>query len=358
LDKSDVIVWAPDDFQVPTKEQREYFEDWLRQGDSRTLVYIGRDYDGSITYWQKMQQGAPAAEANEIARRLAEAQTDYTSQRSDMPADQYCGWFTARRDGKRRDVRTLSGPFSEGIDATKVEIELLGRLDVPTRKEVRESGDDEDSMISFDSPFISDEPSWRYEPPPEEYEIAPDDEFEDPEEDQQLPDGFEVLLESEGDALVTRFNQSPWTDSQIVVVTNGSFLLNVPLVNHEHRKLAGRLIDECGPPGKVVFLESGPGGPPISDDESARFPTGMEALIVWPLGCILMHLIVVGIIFMVSRFPIFGRPREPESEAVSDFGKHIDALGELLALTGDHHFATGRLAQYQQTVKGEGGKGE
>ncbi len=34
-------------------------------------------------------------------------------------------------------------------------------------------------------------------------------------------------------------------------MANGSFLLNLPLVNHEHRKLAGKLIDAVGPPGKT-----------------------------------------------------------------------------------------------------------
>ena len=69
-----------------------------------------------------------------------------------------------------------------------------------------------------------------------------------------------------------------WFDeSQLIVVANGSFLLNLPLVNHEHRKLAGKLIDAVGPPGQtVVFLESFAGGPPISDDPSGGMPTGAE----------------------------------------------------------------------------------
>jgi len=33
-----------------------------------------------------------------------------------------------------------------------------------------------------------------------------------------------------------------------VLVNNGSFLLNLPLVNLEHRKLAARLIGASGPP--------------------------------------------------------------------------------------------------------------
>ena len=77
----------------------------------------------------------------------------------------------------------------------------------------------------------------------------------------------EVLLRSGKDVLVSR---RPYDESQLIVVANGSFLLNLPLVNHEHRKLAGKLIDAVGSPRKtVVFLESYAGGPPIRDKDPA-----------------------------------------------------------------------------------------
>ena len=122
----------------------------------------------------------------------------------------------------------------------------------------------------------------------------------------------------------------------------------------EHRKLAGRLITACGEPRKVAFLESGPGGPPILEEEPGTgLPTGLEALIIWPIGCILMHFAVVGILYCFAGFPIFGRPQKLPADSVADFGKHIDALGELLQRTGDPGYASERLAHYQQTVRGE-----
>ena len=42
----------------------------------------------------------------------------------------------------------------------------------------------------------------------------------------------------------------------------------------------------------------------------------------------------------------------PRSET-SDFSKHVDALGEMLELTGDHGYATIRVLQYQQAQRGE-----
>src|SRR4029453_17248202 len=74
--------------------------------------------------------------------------------------------------------------------------------------------------------------------------------------DPELPERFEPLLTSEGDTLAFRVeNNQPsgWGDAQVIVVANGSWLLNYPLVNHEHRKVAARLVNECGSAGKVAF---------------------------------------------------------------------------------------------------------
>ena len=125
-------------------------------------------------------------------------------------------------------------------------------------------------------------------------------------------------------------------------MVNGSLVLNGPLVNHEHRKLAGMLVGQVGPPRKtVVFLESGPGGPPIANkDPRLTFPGPMEIFHVWPANWILLHLLVLGVLLCFFRYPLFGRPREPKPEATSDFGKHIDALASLLSRTGDLTYAT------------------
>ena len=48
-----------------------------------------------------------------------------------------------------------------------------------------------------------------------------------------------VLLESEGDLLAGIVHRQGWMGSQVIVVANGCFLLNLPLVNHQHRQLAG-----------------------------------------------------------------------------------------------------------------------
>jgi len=303
-DRADVIVWFPDDFEPPEEEVRLWLEDWLADRPGRTLIYVGRDFDAASWYWQQVQGGAPPGQKRLVAAEATAEKSYYRQERREMPVSEDCEWFTAERDHKYRAVTALdddSDPaWLEGIDASKLEIELRGRL--------------------LPAPHA------------------------------------DVLLKSEGDALISRSLYVCYEDdrtSQLLVVPNGSFLLNLPLVNHEHRKLAAELIDEVGPPPRtVVFLESGYGGPPIrSEDPTADVPTGMEIFHIWPTNWILLHLAAVGIILCMSRWPIFGRPRQLPPEGTSDFGRHLHALAELLERSRDRAFAMTRVLHYQQTTK-------
>jgi len=316
----DVVVWAPDDFELPGDEYQEFFEDWLHQGEGRTLIYIGRDYDAAITYWETVQPSAPPEQAVEVARRLAKARAKYDNERTVMPESEDCGWFKACRDGAVRYIGgKQNGPTGRSgrwrdtpnIDPSQLDIQLRGRLEV-----------------------LSDPP-----------EAEHGGEFES-----------EILLAFGDDVLVWEITNDDRSGGRIVVVTNGSFLLNLPLVEREHRKLAGRLIAECGSPSKVVFLESGPGGPPLLDHEPGEnYPTGLEAFTVWPIGAILLHFLALGILCVFARLTVFGRPHELPPDAASDFGKHIRALGELLARTGDAASALARLAYYHDKVRRDSG---
>jgi hypothetical protein len=132
------------------------------------------------------------------------------------------------------------------------------------------------------------------------------------------------------------------------VVANGSFLLNLQLVNHEHRKLAAALVREIGPQQSVVFLEA-PGAPVVSEkDPEAEIPSSLKLLSIDPWDRILLQLAALGIIFCFARWPIFGRPREEPPAPLSDFGEHVASLGELLSLAGNAELARARLQQYQQ----------
>ncbi|MBN2577429.1 MAG: hypothetical protein JXB10_00365 [Pirellulales bacterium] len=296
--QADCIVWFPDDFQPPSKEVIAWLEEWLAEAPGRTLVYVGRDYDAAPFYWQKVLPGAPPEQTPLVQGEWASARTDFSRQRAALGGSASCAWFTVKNLSKSRPVRTLKGEteWTSDVTASRLEMELFSRL-------------------------------------------APDDEAE-------------VLLSSRGDPLVSRYDVE---GSQLILVANGSFLLNLPLVNREHRKLAGKLIDAVGEPGqKVVFLESRPGGPPIREqDPLAATPTGLEIFQIWPTNWILLHFSVAGVLFCFARWPIFGRPRRPATVAATDFGQHLEAQAALLRRSRDRAYAMSRFLHYKQMI-GEG----
>ncbi len=299
LDRADVIVWIPDDFGLPTPQQRQFLEQWLDDRAERTLVYVGRSYDAAIAYWKFSRHNAPAPQAMEAARRLATVRSEFDAARAGLPPSEDGGWFTVHHEAVLRPVRELGGPWSAGIDASRTEITTAGGLEAGSDSEAR------------------------------------------------------TLLAAADKALVIERTVG---DGKLVSVVNGSFLLNLPLVNHEHRKLAGRLVAACGPPGTVIFLESQAGGPPIAArDPAASGTTGLEMFTVPPLGTILLHFAIAGITLCIACFPIFGRPRELPVASTSDFGKHVSALGELLSRTRDRQYAISRLKYYNENVRRDPG---
>lgn len=344
LERADTIVWFPDDFSPPSDKHREYLEQWLQQKPERTVIYVGRDYSATADYWRQATPLAKPEQAAEYHRNLAEALSDWTAERAKIPAGSYARWFKTQTDLPPRPVTTLAGPWSSSIDPKRADLELGIRYQIPVDK---------------------DRPALDY---------------------QALPE-YEVLLSSDNEPLVIRASSSGWHGGEVIVVANGSFLLNLPLVNKEHRKLAGRLIEECAPGGNVVFVESGRGGPPIRKREENTPPrTGFDMLAVWPLNVILLHGIGWLLLVCICLFPIFGRPRRvygvfgraarrmtspiahlllavpPEGseqedgpQSTGDFGRHLAALGELLSLTGKREYAEEKLRYYHEHVKRDSG---
>lgn len=340
LEECQTIVWFPDDFAPPTVEQRDFLEWWLFNDTGRTVVYVGRDFDAVPAYWKQVLPSAPPGQKLEVMRREASARSSHDAARNRMPDGELAEWFTVRCNEPYRKAESLAGPWSENVDASKTAIELAGRLELPGEADIQLWVDRTDNY-------------WEGSPV------------------------FTPLLESGDEAIAYQISFEEWSDSKIIVINNGSYLLNLPLVNHEHRKLAGHLIEDCGA-GRVVFLESGWGGPTVFDEEpGTNMPTGFEVFTVWPLGFIVMHLTVLGILCCIAIYPIFGRPKTaPESASTriavasnaadshaaatvtrADFGKHIDALGELLELTEDRQYAHERVSYYHEHVSRDSGAG-
>ena len=323
-DRADVIVWIPDSFSTPDKKRREFLENWLAKGRGRTVVYVGRDYDAAAEYWKTIQPLVAGEESEKFKRYEAESRASYDSLRSKMPKSEYARWFTAKGNGKKHTASTLEGPWAEGIDASKADIVVEGLLE-PAAEADRATPATDPPLPEKVTPLL-----WS----------------------DQDGDGY-----TPKDAIVSRVTDKSFGTGQVIVVANGSFVLNYPLVNHEHRKLAGKLIDECGPGQNVAFLESSGTGPEVLDKEPESGDRGLfEILQVWPLNAIVIHLTLLGIVYCLARSPIFGRPKELPGEAAADFGKHVTALGRLMGRSKDRAYAEQRVQQYLQQGKRASGK--
>lgn len=297
-ERADCIVWFPDAVEPPPDEAVEWFESWLADKPRRTLLFVLRDYDAAAAYWRKVE---PAASAQQRAlvrteRDLAESRDAARRKLFAATADDY-PWFNLEPLQKPQKVERLSGrQWIADVDPEQTEIELGCTL--------------------------------------------------------HLPDDARTLLEGNDEPLVAAL---PCGKSRILVVANGSFLLNLPLVNHEHRKLAGRLIAELqGAGSTAAFLESGRGGPPVSErDPTSELPSILSIFLVWPLNWILLHLTAAGIVFCLARWPIFGRPRDLPPPPLADFGQHVTALAEHLQQTGDIRYAHRRVRQWRERGGGK-----
>ncbi|MDZ4820520.1 MAG: hypothetical protein SGJ20_16260 [Planctomycetota bacterium] len=304
LENTDCIVWFPDDREAPTEEVRDWLEKWLTASPGRTLIYVGSTYDSEYSYWKAIEPSVPANQLQEVQKRAKDAKLSQGNMIGNL-TEEDCEWFSTHKlQQAPQTIKSLSGPWSSGIDAGKCELETNIRFKFPSEDEVLLRADR--NKFAVRAQYV----------------------------DYGWPEG------------------SP--PSQMIMINNGSFLLNLPLVNHEHRKLAGHLMDEIPPQQRIVFLESGEGGPEILDsDPEIRAPNGLEIFSVWPIGIVLVHLAVAGMLFCFMSFPIFGVPRDPPAVSLSDFGKHVTALGAMLRRTRDRAYAASKIGHYRQTGKGQ-----
>jgi hypothetical protein len=313
VERYDTIVWVPNRFTVPGDNVQQFLENWLANKPNRTLIYIGRDHDSSPEYWQRVMAQVPPEDREEYERRWANAQARVHAQQTAIPHQQRCDWFIVQGNEPRRRIDSLDGPWAEEIDTAKTEIDLGGRLDIPPSS----TGQQANAYGSR----------------------------------------VDILLQSENDILAHAYTPNSWNKSKVIVVANGSFTLNMPLVNKEHRKLAGRLIAETSAGSDVAFLESGPQDPVVRKvNDGAGGNHALHLFTIWPISFIVVHLAALGLAYSIYRFPMFGRPQRLPPEQRADFGQHVTALGELLRRTGNVANAEQRIAHYQQQARRSSGK--
>lgn len=320
--RHNVIVWFPNSFDGPTPEFRDTILRWLEEEEGRTFIYVGRDFDASIQYWNDVLNKVDPAEKLDVMRQRSLAIESFDKLRNYQSPQADYQFYKIERDAPRRVASSLSGPWAKGIDASKTQIELRSRM-IPA---------DEDTIYKgFDT-------------------------FDEDAVPIHLVEDSEILLSTGKEAIVARLG-SDYSDNQIILVNNGSFLLNLPLVNPEHRKLAAKLVNQCDEsyyaPDSVAFLETEGGVRIMNADQSTDGNSGWEWLSKWPLNLVGLQMAWWLIVLCFALYPIFGRAKKLPSAETSDFKKHIDSVGDLLQATDDHGYAQLRVQQYHQAMKGD-----
>ncbi|MFK7770095.1 MAG: hypothetical protein AB8B55_22995 [Mariniblastus sp.] len=307
INKFQTIVWMPDDRSVPSQEAIEALNEWLMTGWERTLIYVGREYDCEVDYISDVVKNAPVDEQEEWLRRLAEAKIERELSFFGVPWEsgkgQTCEWFEIKPNPSRK-TKKLSGDWADGIRSNTASVEI-GDLLAPI--EDGEGDWTSETRLSTDGKVFA-------------FELTND-----------------WLYDSEG---------------KIIVVSNGSFLLNYGLVKRENRILAGRVIDSCDQYGDVLFLESGPSGIKVSSGDSkdhSQWSWIAEA----PLRYIVPHFLAWGILFCFVFFPIFGRPKGTKKRSTSTFRNHINAIGKMLGKSKMPNQAIATIEKYEEMVSGE-----
>ena len=156
-----------------------------------------------------------------------------------------------------------------------------------------------------------------------------------------------VEWEIDGEAFLVRSIDDSEGDT-ILVMGSDMPLLNAGLVDPGNRRIAEALVRLLPQRAGVVVFGSARsrGDGPEEDEDDTE---GLWRLVsVPPNPWIAAHIFLALLLFCWSRAPIFGRSRARSAGAVRDFGHHVDALGRLLAKSGDTASSAALLAEWER----------
>ncbi|MGZ3385293.1 MAG: hypothetical protein ACXWNF_10355 [Isosphaeraceae bacterium] len=281
---ADVIVrfaFAPG---PPDREEARWYDDWLESRPERAVVYVVRDYDAQEEYW-KLVLDQLSGSPHEERRKQAESNRDRARNwvprlpdKEEKPAGPESWFAVGRAADPPRRCKRLGGPWAEDIDA-------------------------ESAALIVHEPLKAGQ--------------------------------HEVLLTGDGEVLALEWEVD--RGSRVLAIANGSFLLNLPLVNPARRPLAQRVVEWIGEePRRVAFVE----GPRLLG-ESEVPPTLIDLVArIRPFRWVALHLGLFGLLACLARAPRLGRP-SPDAPSDADRpAAHAEAVGALLERS--HGAATAR----------------
>lgn len=290
-DWADVIVRFAPYPGPPEREESDWYLHWLNQIGERKMIYVVRDYSALADYWQETLDHLPKAGADTLRTRARtlrdQAAEDGEEERAwakDVARPE--DWFAVNRSNKAsKACKMLDGSWSVGVNPAKASLPRHETLEV---------------------------------------------------------DAETVLLEGDGEPLVIEWTL--YNESRVLVAANASFLVNGALLNRARRPLAIRTVRWVGDESlNVAFVEGRHllSGPPES-------PSVFALLKIWPFGWVVAQLMILGLAACLARAPRLGRPRPEPSSGEDRPVAHPEALGALLARTGQAGSARAILETYRR----------
>ncbi len=292
LDSADVLVRFAPTGGPPPPDEADWYLDWLSDSEDRHLIYVVRDYDAGAEFWSDVLANLPADATKEhrdrVAARRDLARVEFTVElpKEKGKVGKVEDWFAVEpASGGVKTASRLDGPWADGVDPKAAALPYHRPLKVNAEK---------------------------------------------------------VLLRTDAKPMVIAWER--FRNGRVLVVANGSFLLNASLLNRARRPLTERVVGWIGPePADVAFVE---GGHVTSSAESDR--TLFALLSVAPFGWIAAHLILFGVIACLARAPRLGPPRDPIETNLERPLAHPEALGSLLSRTGRRSEAESLLDAYRR----------
>ena len=339
LDKFQTIVWAPDNNGGPPENVAAWMEQWLARDPTRVLIYVGRSYDGKLPFYRSMAGAAPANERDQWQRKFNEIliqEADYDDW-FNLETEWKPHWFEKEED-LRLDSSKLGGPWAEGVDPGLVELECSTLITPAT------DFNDEDAAPAFDvdlarhhadpaTDFNDEDAAPELKPEDQDSEYYYDDWYTSFREEYLTT---KDLLTVDGKPFAFQVSPATYPGQKLIVVSNGSFLLNFPLTNSEHRKLAAKVADEVK--GDVVFIESSYRWPKVggqANDPALRWTWIGQA----PMNYIVPHFLFWGVLYCFVFFPIFGRPKRVQFHPPKAFRSHVEAVASILGRSKEQSWA-------------------
>ena len=320
IEKFDTIVWAPNNSGHPPENVSAWLEQWLNNGNPRVLIYIGRSYDAKLDFIRGKFENAEPEQREQWRRELADEILQ--SRRNGFDWSIFASgsetnyWFGTEEESAEV-VTKLGGPWSEGVDVEKANIDCDSLL-----KPLKDYNDEE---------FIPQQTT------------APDDDSPKYVFEQNWDKGFREktmqmreLLTVDGMPFAFEVFPQANPNQKLIIISNGSFFLNYPLVKPENRKLAAKVADEVT--GDVVFLESDFRWPRVggaANDPALRWTWIGRA----PMNYIVPHFLLWGVLYCFAFYPNFGRPKRIQFHPPKAFRSHVKAVASILGRSKEKSWA-------------------